>query len=126
MGINVSSKGDFAKTDKLLKRVVGRNYLKMLDRYGQLGVQALATATPKDTGATAASWTYQIQEDAYGVSIVFDNTNIINNQKIAILIQYGHGNRNGGFVRGRDYINPSVRPVFDELAEAAWKEVTKS
>ena len=126
MGISVSSKGDFAKTDKLLKRVVGGNYLNLLDRYGQLGVQALATATPKDTGATAASWTYRIEGDGNGVSIVFDNTNIVKGQKIAILIQYGHGNRNGGFVRGRDYINPSVRPVFDELAEAAWKEVTKS
>lgn len=126
MGIYVTQKGGFAKTEKLLKQAMGENYKSVLDKYGRMGVDALAAATPKDTGVTSQSWVYRIEEDRQGCSIVWDNTNLVDGQKLAILLQYGHGARNGAYVHGRDYINPALRPIFDELAEAAWKEVTKS
>lgn len=126
MGIFVSQKGGFAKTEKLLKRAMGKDYMSVLDKYGRMGVDALAAATPKDTGLTSQSWTYRIEEDRQGCSIIWDNTNVVNGEKIAILLQYGHGTKQGGYVRGRNYINPALRPIFDGLAESAWREVTRS
>ena len=85
---------------------------------------ALASATPRDTGKTANSWNYEIEQDKDSVSISFYNTNIQNGVPIAIILQYGHGTRNGGWVQGRDYINPAIQPIFDEIVKSAWKEVT--
>lgn len=120
------SKGDFNTLEKYLKKSLGRNYRSVLEKYGQMGVQALAAATPVDTGRTASSWTYDIieNESKGTMSIEFRNTNIIKGVNIALILQYGHATRNGGYVAGRDYINPALQPIFDKLAEDAWKEVT--
>ena len=118
-------KGDFSKLTSFLERVKESINLGILDKYGKAGVAALASATPTDTGLTASSWYYKI-ENKHGVaSVGFYNSNIQNGVSIAIIIQYGHGTGTGGYVQGRDYINPALRPIFDELAEKAWKEVTK-
>lgn len=123
--LTIRQKGDFSKLTKYLikaKDVV--NLDSLLDKYGQQGVDALSKATPVDTGLTASSWYYEIEKDDKGVSIVFYNSNVNRGICIAIILQYGHGTRNGGWVEGRDYINPALQPIFDTIAEAAWKEVT--
>jgi len=99
-------------------------HLSILDKYGKIGVEALANATPVDTGETASSWNYSIEHGKNGASLTWNNSNINNGVPIAIIIQYGHGTRGGGYVQGRDYINPAMRPVFDEIADRVWKEVT--
>ena len=121
--IKVISKGNFKKTEEMLKRSGNWSNKIDLDKYGSKGVAALKEATPKDTGLTANSWTYKITRSKNSVTISFENTNINDGVPIAIILQYGHGTRNGGWVEGYDYINPAVRPIFDELAKAAWKEV---
>lgn len=125
MGFKINQKGDFKKTEKRLKKTLGRNYMKVLERYAQKGVNELVAATPVDTGMTAASWSYEIiqNERAGTVSVVWNNSNFNKGVNIALLIQYGHATGNGGYVRGIDYINPALKPVFDQLADAAWKEV---
>jgi hypothetical protein len=100
--------------------------LKSLDKYGREGVTALASATPVETGKTASSWYYKIARDKGSITISFHNSNIQNGVPIAIILQYGHGTRNGGWVEGRDYINPAIQPLFDKLANNAWREVTNS
>lgn len=122
--IKVISKGNFNKTEEMLKRSGNWSNKIDLNKYGLEGVEALKNATPKDTGLTANSWSYSIERSKNSVTISFENTNINNGVPIAIILQYGHGTRNGGWVEGYDYINPAVRPIFDELAKAAWKEVT--
>lgn len=121
--IKVISKGNFKKTEEMLKRSGNWSSKIDLDKYGSKGVAALKEATPKDTGLTANSWSYKIIRSKNSVIISFENTNINDGVPIAIILQYGHGTRNGGWVEGYDYINPAVRPIFDELAKAAWKEV---
>lgn len=118
------SHGDFKQTEKLLKKSMGDDYLKVLSKYGQRGVEALSAATPKKTGKTASSWRYEIRREGSGLSVVWLNSNINKDVNIAIILQYGHGTGWGGYVQGRDYINPALRPIFDELADMAWKEVT--
>lgn len=118
-------KGDFSKTDSFLQKMLKPVKLDVLNQYGKKGVDALASATPVDTGLTANSWSYEIQESAQSIKIVFKNSNIQNGVPIAIILQYGHGTRNGGWVEGRDYINPALQPIFDELANKVWREVTK-
>lgn len=125
MFIGIKQKGDFSKTEKLLKKSLGRNYLDVLEKYALEGVEALSAATPVDTGLTSISWEYEIIQNPDGFSISWNNTNINGYVNIAIILQYGHGTRNGGYVKGRDYINPALRPIFDKMAEAAWKEVTE-
>lgn len=122
--VSVTHKGSFTKTEKFLNKVLKRDYLNRLDKFGKLGVQALSEATPVDTGLTAASWYYEIRETKGAVSIYWSNSNIENGFPVALLIYYGHGTKNGGYVKGRDYINPAIRPVFDKMADDAWKEVT--
>ena len=119
-------KGDFSKANRFFERVKESVKLGDLDKYGQEGVIALAAATPKDTGFTAQSWYYEIVRDKNAVSIFFNNSHINKGVPIAIILQYGHGTRNGGFVQGRDYINPAVRPIFDEIANKAWEEVNRA
>jgi hypothetical protein len=124
--ITVSSDGDFKNTEAFLKRMVGNTLFSALGRYGAEGVSALSAATPSDSGETARSWSYEILVDAKSTSIIWNNTNVVNGVPIAILIQHGHGTRNGGYVQGRDFINPALRPLFDRIANDVWKEVTKA
>ena len=124
--ISFRQKGDFSKLTRFLERAKNLVHLSDLDRYGREGVAALASATPIDTGKTAASWYYDIKINKESASITFNNSNIQNGVPIAIILQYGHGTRNGGWVEGRDYINPVIQPIFDKIAEEAWKEVTKA
>ena len=124
-GVVFKHKGNLKKTTRFLERMVKEEYLKNLDKYGQEGVQALSLATPVDSGKTAASWDYRIEKTNDGTKIVWTNSNVNKGVNIAIILQYGHGTRNGGYVQGRDYINPAIRPIFDKIADDAWKEVTK-
>lgn len=126
MGISIRSKGNFRKTEKLLKKSLGRDYRSVLEKYGQMGVSALAAYTPVDSGITASSWSYEIIQNGSSMSIVWNNSNVQRGVNIAVILQYGHGTGTGGYVDGRDYINPALQPIFDQLAEAAWKEVTRS
>lgn len=123
--ITFRQKGDFSKLTRFLEKTKEAGRLGDLDKYGREGVAALASATPVDSGLTAKSWTYEIVNKKGIYKISFHNTNIQNGIPIAILLQYGHGTRNGGWVEGRDYINPAIQPVFDRIADNAWKEVTK-
>ena len=121
--IKLSSTGNFNRTEKFLKR---SNNIKLeLDAYGRKGVAALAAATPVNSGETANSWYYEITKQNGKYTIAFKNSNINKGVPIAIILQYGHGTNNGGWVEGRDYINPAIQPIFDEMAEAAWKEVKR-
>lgn len=123
--ITFRHKGDFSKLTSFLERAKQAVKISDLDKYGRAGVAALESATPKDTGLTASSWYYEIVRKDGSVSITFNNSNIQNGVPIAIILQYGHGTRNGGWVQGRDYINPAVQPIFDAIANDAWREVTK-
>ena len=123
--ITFRQKGDFSKLTHYLEKIKEIVKLGDLNKYGREGVAALASATPVDTGLTASSWRYEIQHGNDSVSITFYNDNIQNGVPIAIILQYGHGTRNGGYVQGRDYINPAIKPIFDKITEDAWKEVTR-
>ena len=123
--IKFRHKGDFSKSIKFFEKVKGAVRPKDLDKYGREGVAALASATPVDTGLTASSWYYKIETKDGSVTISFFNSNIQNGVPIAVILQYGHGTRNGGWVQGRDYINPAIQPIFDEIVKKAWREVTK-
>ena len=122
--IVIRHRGDFSKTEAFFNRLKYGRPEKMLEKYGELGVVALMNATPVDTGLTASSWYYTISHDKNGSRIDFRNSNIQNGWvPVAILLQYGHATKNGGWVEGRDYINPAIQPLFDKLADDAWKEV---
>lgn len=123
--ITFRHKGDFSKLNRYFERVKEAAKIGVLDKYGRAGVAALASATPVESGKTANSWTYEIERQNGSASIVFHNTNINQGVPIAIILQYGHGTGTGGWVQGRDYINPAIQPIFDKLADDAWKEVTK-
>ena len=123
--IGFRHKGDFSKTTNFLTRLKNREYMRVLENYGRQGVAALSSATPVDTGLTANSWFYKIERTAQTTSLLFCNSNVQNGVPIAIILQRGHGTRNGGWVEGRDYINPAIQPIFDEIANNMWKEVTK-
>lgn len=124
--IRITQRGNFDKTEKFLKKSFVRDYIGVLEKYGQQGVAALSAATPVDSGLTATSWSYKIIQNGSTISIVWENSNVQKGVNIAIILQYGHGTRNGGYVSGRDYINPALKPIFDKMADAAWKEVTSS
>lgn len=123
--ITFTHKGDFSKTNKYFERILEAMRLSILDKYGQKGVAALAATTPVESGETANSWTYEIEHNGGGASIVWKNTHINKGVNIAVILQYGHGTGTGGYVQGRDYINPAMQPIFDEIADEAWKEVTR-
>lgn len=123
--ITLKQKGDFSKLTSYLERVKGVGKFSILDKYGREGVAALAAATPVDSGKTADSWYYEIEQKNGSATISFFNSNIQNGVPIAIILQYGHGTRNGGWVQGRDYINPAIQPIFDEITNKVWREVTK-
>lgn len=122
--IKFSQKGDFRKLDGFFERSKRVFHLSDLDRYGQEGVAALRQATPKDSGKTASAWYYEISQKEDVIRISFFNSNLESGIPIAILLQYGHATRNGSFVEGVDYINPAIKPIFEKIAEKAWKDVT--
>jgi hypothetical protein len=123
--IRLTQKGDFSKLNRYLERVKEVVKIGDLNKYGRQGVEALKAATPVDSGETANSWYYEIKRQNGVVSIEFNNSHIIKGVPIAMILQYGHGTNNGGWVEGRDYINPVIQPLFDKIAEDAWKEVVK-
>lgn len=122
--ISFRHKGDFSKADRYLEKLRESVKLGVLNKYGRAGVAALSSATPVDTGLTANSWFYEIEHSSGSDKIVFNNSNIQNGVPIAIILQYGHGTGTGGWVQGRDYINPAIQPIFDQMTKEVWKEVT--
>ena len=126
MKVNFTHHGNFNKLEKFLTNVIRIKPLTkmILNKYGKRGVEALKNATPKESGKTAESWTYDIEEENGVMKIVWRNTNVNDGQVIAILLQYGHGTGTGGYVEGRDYINPAIADIFGQMANEAWKEVT--
>ena len=123
--ISFRQKGGFSKLTSFLEKAKESVKIGDLDKYGREGVAALSSATPIDSGKTANSWNYEITNKNGSVTISFNNSNIQNGVPIAIILQYGHGTKNEGWVQGRDYINPAIQPVFDEIVDKAWREVTK-
>lgn len=123
--ISFRQKGDFSKLNRFLERAKEAARVSILDKYGRAGVEALSSATPVDTGETAKSWYYKIEHTNWSARIVFCNSHINEGVPIAIILQYGHGTGTGGWVEGIDYINPAIQPIFNKIADAAWKEVTK-
>lgn len=123
--ISFRQKGDFSKATRWFENLKQVAHLSILDKYGKEGVAALASATPKDSGLTANSWGYTIERSSGSAKIIFENSNVNKGVNIAIILQYGHGTGTGGWVEGRDYINPAIQPLFDKWADEAWREVTK-
>ena len=126
MKVTLTSKGDFRKTKKFFSSLQRREYLRELDRFGAMGVQALQAATPVESGATAGAWTYRVKTSRNGAEIAWFNGNTNNGVNIAIILQYGHGTGTGGYVSGRDYINPAIKPVMDQIAEGVWRVVVSA
>ena len=124
--VTVKVSGSYRKTRTFLTKAKKMKLDSILRKYGEQGVRELAKATPKDTGKTSESWVYEIRHEAKGPVLIWKNTNIVNGVSIAVILQYGHGTGTGGYVKGRDYINPALRPIFDKIAESAWKEVTET
>jgi hypothetical protein len=123
--IEVTGKGDFSKTKNFLHKLSRGEIFSGFNQYGQLGVNALARATPVDTGLTQRSWSYRIIKDPRGPGIEWTNTNVVSGISVAILIQYGHATGTGGYVHGRDFINPAMRPIFDKIANDVWEKVKR-
>ncbi len=123
--ISFRQKGDFSKLTRFLEKAKNAVHIGVLDKYGREGVAALASATPVDSGLTASSWSYEIENKNGSIKIQFNNSNIQNGIPIAIILQYGHGTGSGGWVEGKDYINPAIQPIFDRIADEAWREVIK-
>lgn len=121
--IKFTHRGDFDKMERFLRGYGKLNFKRLLESYGQEGVRALAAATPIDTGLTASSWSYQITISSSSFSISWTNSNVQDGVPIAIILQYGHGTGTGGYVQGRDYINPAIQPIFDKIADEIWEEV---
>lgn len=124
--ISISSKGNFNNTEKFLKKNMNSNFTSIFDKYGKSGVELLSSATPIDSKKTATSWKYEIKKNKKGTSIVWSNSNVVDGVPIAIIIQYGHATGTGGYVQGRDYINPAMRPLFDKITNNIWTEVNKT
>lgn len=123
--ITIESQGEWKLTRNWFDRMTKLDLALIMNQFGREGAAALASATPSRTGATAKSWNYEVTRKGNNWKITWTNSNVNKGANIAVLIQYGHGTRNGGYVVGRDYINPAIRPVFDKIAQKAWKEVTR-
>lgn len=122
--ITFQTHGDFSNTEKFLANFKFSKIRKVLDVYGRKGVAALAANTPVESGKTASSWDYEITTTKTGISLIWTNSNVKDGVNIAVILQYGHGTRGGGWVEGIDYINPALQPIFREIADDAWREVT--
>jgi len=122
---HLTSRQEGSKTEDFLKKAKDLKIEAVLNKYGAMGVQALASATPIDSGKTASSWGYEIEQKGKSWSIHWTNDNINQNVNIAIILQYGHGTGTGGYVAGQDYINPAIAPIFQAIADEAWKEITQ-
>lgn len=116
--------GSFKNTFSFLRRAMSREAFASLHAFGNEGVAALAAHTPADTGITASSWTYEIEDDGSDIRIIWKNTNVNQGVNIAVILQYGHGTGTGGYVAGRDYINPAMKPTFDKISDRVWRAVT--
>lgn len=123
--ITINQSGSLENSLRYLGKLTNIKRRLALSKYGTAGVNALSSATPVRTGKTASSWGYEVKQTANSDTITFTNSNINNGVSIAVILQYGHGTRNGGYVQGRDYINPAIRPVFDKIADEAWREVVE-
>lgn len=123
LSIKFKHKGDFSKTLKFFNRLLNRDYLNIAEQYAKEGLLALKQATPKKSGYTAECWSYRIESNNNAVSITYTNSHFEKGVNIAIILQYGHGTRNGGYVVGIDYINPALKPVFDKISNDAWNEI---
>lgn len=121
--IRFGHRGNFKHTEQFFKQAQKISYMDILRKYGQAGVDALSSATPKETGVTAKSWSYEIVPSKRGYSIFWNNSNVQDGVNIALILQYGHGTGTGGYVRGIDYVNPALRPIFTAMANDAWEEV---
>ena len=127
MPISFTSKGDFKRTEKFLNFLSKGQYLsRILDRYGRMGVDALASSTPVESGITAASWGFKTSNNSQNWSITWYNTHVVSGRPLVIMLQYGHATGTGGYVQGRDFINPAIKPIFDKIADNVWKEVTSA
>ncbi len=124
--ITIESKGSFAKTEAFFQAMKRKQIFSALDHYGRLGVSALQQATPVDSGQSARSWSYEILRDGKSYSIIWTNSNIVAGTPVVILLQYGHGTGTGGYVEGRDFINPAIQPIFDKISTEVWKVVTSA
>ena len=122
--ISFKHSGSFNKTDKFFKRVLFSDYLHIFNKYGVIGVNALSSVTPLDTGKTANSWGYKIQRSNKGISITWTNSNMVDGIPVVILLLYGHVGKNGGYIQGLDFINPIMKPIFNKIIDDIWKEVT--
>ena len=123
--IKVVHRGNFRKSERFFKRMLRRNYRNILENYGENGVQLLRDATPIDSGETANSWAYHIEEENGIIRIVWTNSNVVDGECIVLLLIYGHGLQNGGYVEGNNFVDPAIRPVMRSMARRAWREVTK-
>ena len=123
MRVSLTSRGSFAKTEKFLNEMARAEMFRALERFGKQGVAALASATPVESGETAAAWGYKVKRSGRSYSIEWTNSHVVNGVPIAIILQYGHGTGTGGYVQGRDYINPAIQPVMDKIADDVWKVV---
>lgn len=124
--IRINSKGSFGNLESFLRKMSKGDLYRQLDALAQEGVRALSAATPMDSGATAAGWRYEIKIGSRSSTISWLNSNVVNGAPIAILLQYGHGTGTGGYVNGRDYINPAMKPIFDKIADKVWEAVTRA
>lgn len=124
--MTMETSGSFKNTENFLQRMLKMDMFNTLEKYGREGVEALASATPVDSGLTASSWKYEIVKTKKTYTIRWINTNVVDGVPVAILLQYGHGTGNGGYIQGRDYINPALKPIFDKIANEVWKAVTSA
>lgn len=126
MGISAIVKGDLKKTESFLNNLSKLRVQKILESAAEMGVKALASATPRDSGLASDSWSYKISGGRSGVTITWINTDVENGFPVALMLQYGYGTGTGGYVQGQDYINPAMRPIFNQIAERVWKAVTSA
>ena len=124
--ITFESKGDWKSTDAFLKAITDDRIFSSLEKYGRMGVNALANATPVETGLSAQSWDFEVKRSKGSYSITWYNSHVVNGVSVVILLQYGHGTGTGGYVQGHDFINPALRPIFDQIADEVWKAVTSA
>ena len=124
--ISFDVSGDFRTTEDLLRKLSKLDVLELMRSFGEEGVAALSSATPTDTGLAAGSWSYDVQVSGGVYSISWTNTDVESDFPVALMLQYGYATGTGGYVQGRDYINPAMRPIFDRIANRVWKAVTSA